>query len=440
MKRKSLVFALTALITLLGAQSCLFEQEDIFDKTSSARLSEAMETAQTALMNSEYGWVMEYYPESTQAYGGYVLTMKFSRMEVEIRSQEKTPETAETSYYKMINDNGPVLIFDTYNTLIHTYSTPSASAYQAKGGEFEFVVMKVEEDRITLRGPRTGNTIYMYKLTEPAEDYLSKVAEMEKAFMLVGLKGTVGSTEVKMDINTDDNQISYVNDKGEKVSQAYVITPEGFRTYAPFEFGETQMQNFVLNADGKHIDCSGIQLEAAFPEGYRPYADYIGKYTFTWGKNSEYTATVSLVPDEEGKGFNMVGLNQLYDIYLSYSKGKGTLLMSSQMLKLNGDYIMLGTKYIGLTSNDRDKGYINYGETVGMVTTWNGDETNPVYTFSDNGVWGTYKVNSFYLYTYNGTIQSTAARDKNLKDYKDLWPGGANYILEYVKSLTKIAD
>lgn len=112
------------------------------------------------------------------------------------------------------------------------------------------------------------------------------------------------------------------------------------------------------------------------------------------------------------------------------------------MLTLNGDYVMLSGKNVGLTSNDRDKGYINYSETVGMVTTWNGDEINPVYTFSDNKVWGTYSVNSFFLYTYTGTIQSTAARSGNLKDYKDYWPGGpgTNYILEYVKSLTKIAD
>lgn len=442
MKRKAFIFALTALITLMGAQSCLFEQEDIFDKSSSVRLTEAMDAAQKALIESEYGWVMEYYPSSTQKYGGYVLTMKFTQMEVEIRSQEKTPDYAVTSYYKMLHDNGPVLIFDTYNALIHTYSTPSASAYQAKEGEFEFVIMKVEEDRITLRGPRSGNIIYMYKLKESAESYLSKVAQMEKDFMLVGLKGTVGSTDVYFSINTDSNQISYTDADGVETSQAYVLTPDGFRTYSPFKIAESELQEFVMNADGKHIDCAGVQLEASFPVGYRAYNDFPGKYTLTWGKNSQYSATVTLEPDENKTGFMMIGLNPLYDVYLSYSKGKGVLQLSSQMLTLNGDYVMLSGKNVGLTSNDRDKGYINYSETVGMVTTWNGDEINPVYTFSDNKVWGTYSVNSFFLYTYTGTIQSTAARSGNLKDYKDYWPGGpgTNYILEYVKSLTKIAD
>jgi len=431
---------MAALLTLAGAQSCLFEQEDIFEKTSSARLTEAMETAQQALISSENGWVMEYYPESTQKYGGFVLTMKFTQMEVEVRSQAKGPKASVTSYYKMINDNGPTLIFDTYNALIHTYSNPSATAYQAMGGEFEFVVMKVEEDRITLRGPRTGNTIYMYKLTEPAEEYLAKVAQMEEDFMLVGLKGTVGSTDVKFVIDTDANQISYTDAAGEKISQAYVLTPVGFRTYAPFKFGDAALQDFKVNEDGKHVDCSGIQLAAAFPEGYRPYSEYEGKYTFTWGSKSENTATVTLVPDEDRKGYYMTGLNPYYDIHLSYSKGKGILLMYSQMLKLNGDYVMIGDKNLGLTCNDRAKGYLNYSETVGMITTWNLDETNPVYTFSDNGAWGSYQVTSFTFYTFSGTIQSTSARDKTTQDYKDYWPCATTYRLEYLKSLTKIAD
>lgn len=440
MKRKAFIFALTALLTMVGAQSCLFEQEDIFDKTSSARLIEAMDDARNALVSSEYGWVMEYYPESTQKYGGYVLTMKFTQMEVEIRSQESTPQTAVTSYYKMNSENGPCIIFDTYNTFIHTYSNPSATDYQAKGGEFEFVVMKVEEGRITLRGTRTGNILYMYKLDEPAEDYLTKVAETEKTFMLVGLKGNVGPEAVTFTIDTDGNQISYTDGEGAMTTQAYVLTPNGFRTYAPFKFGDITLQNFVLNEDGKHVDASGVQFEAAFPKGYRPYSEYAGKYLFTWGKDSEYSATVTLEPDEDGSGFNMTGLNPNYDIYLSYSKGKGTLLMASQMLKLNGDYVMIGTKNVGLTSNDRSKGYIKYETNVGMVTIWNEDEANPVYTFSDNAVWGTYQVNSFFFYMFTGTIQSTAARGTNLKEYKDFWPGGANYVLEYVKSLTKIAD
>ena len=440
MKRKAFIFALTALLTIFGAQSCLFEQEDIFEDTATVRLNKAMEAAQKALIGSEYGWVMEYYPSSTQKYGGYVLTMKFTDMEVEIRSQEKTPQTSETTYYKMTNDNGPVLIFDTYNSLIHTYSTPDATSYQAKEGEFEFVIMKVEDDRITVRGPKTGNTMYLYKLDESAESYLAKIARMQKDFMLVGLKGEINGQSVRFDIDTDSNQISYTDEENVTTSQAYVLTPEGFRTYAPFLFGDAQLQNFVLSSDGKHVECGDVTLEASMPEGYRAFADYAGKYIFTWGKNSEYSCTVQLVPDEDETAYYMTGLNAQYDIKLTYSKGKGTLTMGSQMLTLNGDYIMIGTKNVGFTANDRAKGYINYSESAGMVTTWNNDEVNPVYTFSDNGVWGTYQVSSFYLYTFNGTIQSTAARGTNLKEYTDYWFNGVNYILEYVRSLTKIAD
>ena len=57
------IFAIISMaLAVFAAQSCLFEQEDLFEESSSVRTSNLMEKARKALVASEQGWLMELYP------------------------------------------------------------------------------------------------------------------------------------------------------------------------------------------------------------------------------------------------------------------------------------------------------------------------------------------------------------------------------------------
>lgn len=60
---KILLYTLLALPALL-MQSCLKDQEDIFDKPYSQRMEEYLQAAQDSLVSAPYGWAFDYYPEN----------------------------------------------------------------------------------------------------------------------------------------------------------------------------------------------------------------------------------------------------------------------------------------------------------------------------------------------------------------------------------------
>ena len=59
---KLILTGVLATLLALCAQSCLFEQEDVFDKASSLRLQEAMDKTAEILRSQPKGWYMELYP------------------------------------------------------------------------------------------------------------------------------------------------------------------------------------------------------------------------------------------------------------------------------------------------------------------------------------------------------------------------------------------
>ena len=174
---KGSLFFFLLLSTLL-LQSCLKDQEDVFYKSSSLRMQEVLDKTKAALTGNENGWALDYYPSRDLSYGGIAYAIQFKGTEATVYSQKS--EKSETSLYKLTNDDGPILSFDSYNSLMHAYATPSADEYEAKDGDFEFIIMDVQSDLITLKGKRSGNMMYMHRLGQPAKEYIASVQNIEE--------------------------------------------------------------------------------------------------------------------------------------------------------------------------------------------------------------------------------------------------------------------
>ena len=81
-------------LTLLFS-SCLFDEEDVFDKSASERIEAAKIEAKTVLEGAPNGWHVRYFPSPTQEFGGYNVFFKFSEGNVTIASETETdPATA----------------------------------------------------------------------------------------------------------------------------------------------------------------------------------------------------------------------------------------------------------------------------------------------------------------------------------------------------------
>ena len=96
MKFNKILTVVLAGVSVLSAQSCLKDQADVFDSSSSERLQAYIEQTREILTSNEKGWIMEYYPGSGQSKGGYAYYLAFTDDEV-TASYELDPENSYKS-------------------------------------------------------------------------------------------------------------------------------------------------------------------------------------------------------------------------------------------------------------------------------------------------------------------------------------------------------
>lgn len=233
-KKHILVYLLMALPLLMT--SCLKDQEDFFDDSASMRTEKYLANAKRVLTSAEYGWQLNYYPDREQSYGGTVYTLKFGEEKVTVGCQLDTEKTVESTYI-LNNEDGPVIAFDTYNEFMHHFATPSGSSgpggYEAYDGDFIFIIMNISEDEntITLKGNRSGNVMYMHRLTSDGSELLKKIAEVEEG-MPVNFVGEQGGNPEAVKVTLSRGVATFTTE--DDIQQAsYIFSTDGLDFYAP---------------------------------------------------------------------------------------------------------------------------------------------------------------------------------------------------------------
>lgn len=272
--KKSIYIVLVGLLFVLGAVSCDNTSDDVFDKPASERLTQSINEYKTTLASAEQGWLLEYFPDKEQSYGGYNYSVKFDENQnAEVWSElYKGGTTSETSMYDVFAYGGSVLSFNTYNkALMDEFSKPSASEYNAKGGDYEFLIMSKSADTIHLRGIKTTNKMRLIKLSEPFSAYLEKSKLVQDFLKSASLGATVENKEVSILLSGRNLTFEYKEGEGEKAKVvsnkiAFIYTDKGIRLYKPIEIGKAVAQEFVLDKEAKVLnDVNGkMQIGIAF--------------------------------------------------------------------------------------------------------------------------------------------------------------------------------
>ena len=99
---KKLIYTLLAFATVCF--SCVQDVDDVYDKPVAQRVEEAVQEYHDLLVSSEHGWLMEYYPHSSQIYGGFNYIMKFKGGDKVTISTDAfgKPEETEESLFSII--------------------------------------------------------------------------------------------------------------------------------------------------------------------------------------------------------------------------------------------------------------------------------------------------------------------------------------------------
>lgn len=260
---KLFIYLLLALPTLF-LQSCQTEEENVFDKSYSERMDDFLQKAQETLVASQYGWALDYYPKSNQSYGGVAYTIKFTRDNAIVRYENKPDDGEVKSLYKMKEDDGPVLSFDTYNTFLHTYATPKSGEYRGKEGDFEFVIDSIGADRIKIHGKRSLNTMYLHKLSGEASEYMEKVTDLTNLFVFSDVALNIGGKPYTLVITDKNNRQLAIYD-GDKIiaESAYAFTDKGIRLYEPITLNGVQLYDLTLDKATAKFTGTGVESTAS---------------------------------------------------------------------------------------------------------------------------------------------------------------------------------
>lgn len=392
------LYALTAFMGF-GFQACQQTEENIFDAPSAERLQGVLDNTKQTLMAAENGWVFDYYPDRNISYGSKVIFVKFDKMYVSALS-ESSSSTAEPekTLYKLTNDNGPMLSFDDYNTILHADATPSSSKYEGRDGDFEFLIMDVKPELITLRGKRTGNTMYLRKLDGDGKKYLSDMRTMVKKFCFANYKGTADGKDITVDMDHSQRYIEFTwGETDDDYTYSYFApTPTGIALLEPIKVNGVEITTVEFDSktntlSAKSADGKTVTATAVVNDDYALYSEYLGNYTLNFG--TDKTVDITIAPTEDEDYFLIKGLlKDDLDLIAEYKRDKGWLLLTSQYLGSIGT-----SEYYVCATADGANFYTS--DAVGMYL--KKDVKNPgTFLFSDNGAVSGKKMIGFFTLEY----------------------------------------
>lgn len=388
MKKK--LYILSFAIGLATLQSCTFEDDEKFSDSAAERINKTVADDKTLLESAPAGWTLHYYTGRQYTGGGYTMLMKFSGGKVTVASDYTDPTATATSSYDIAVDQGPVLTFNTYNSILHQRAEVSQNNVEGEQGDFEFNIMNInaDKDTITLKGKKYDNYMLLVRNEDSMDwtGYLRKIQDIKDnmwyTYNIVSGTDTIGS----MTLDPDTRRATFGSDNSQ-VSTPYYVTTEGVAFPFSVNIDGTDTDRLKVNAADSTMTAPEGNFRMMFhaPKGWYPFERYISNHVIYYNNwkgtlhlkcrkksNTELEATFTYTD----------GLD--YTFILKYSRAAGNMTWGVQNIEdPSGKYDHL--KVLALDSN---RGYLSFKPGVGLSTYWNGSS----FILDDNGMWTGYSV------------------------------------------------
>lgn len=255
-----------------GFTSCTFEDDDYFDESASLRIQNFNDSVQSTLVNSDYGWVMQYFT-GTQNYHfeGFNLFAKFEDSgkvliagdHRYLRDGNANTYTEDESTYSMLEEDGPVLAFNTWNDVLTVFADPVNPFYAPNtlvndgagmNGDYNYDIASYSENEVNLLGERYQGPVRMIKCTMPWADYISQTTALKNYVANTSITNyyIICGTDTLYFSGLRGGRIRYSErtvDPLQNDSVACCFTPNGFHLSEELTIGETTFQDFTLAED-----------------------------------------------------------------------------------------------------------------------------------------------------------------------------------------------
>jgi len=223
MKRNFLLI----IISVLFITACDKKKDRIFDESPTERLNLAVANAQAVLKSKPNGWIMQYYPGTDAQYGGFNFFVNFTNA-TDVNFQADYTSGNETSSYKVYPGAGPILTFDTYNSIIGFFALPGGVSQWINydtgfGGDIEFLVVKASADSVILKSRKRGNRIVMVPMpNNPATVITNYKNSFDRFFSNSSFMFETGAGQTELSYGDGYNLISDTENYSLRVTETGV--------------------------------------------------------------------------------------------------------------------------------------------------------------------------------------------------------------------------
>ncbi len=269
------IYYLLYLATAVLFAACTNEEDDLFDTSSALRADEAIEADLKILTDAANGWLMEYYPEAQQSYGGYNVLLKFGTDgKVTAASELYDGSDMVTSLYSVKQSAGIVLSFDTYNEIFHFFSDPGDPAGVGGNGyglegDYDFLILEATAEKVTLKGKKAGGVAMLTPMKGDWEEYITELQNAEEEMSFQKLQLEMNGKVIPVSISFRTLTFTYtVEENSTSIVASYIQTPNGYKFYEPIEVDGTTLSGFIFDSEAEIFtanDDNSIKLVPVIP-------------------------------------------------------------------------------------------------------------------------------------------------------------------------------
>ena len=260
--------------------SCLKDDKANFSGSPAARLDEAVKVNKQILESAPNGWSLGYYAGRNYSGPGFTLTLKFKDGKAYIMGDNKDATTVGVSEYDIVKDQGVVLTFPTYNSVIHELAGASQGYPEGLQGDYEFAILEANANFIRLRGKKWKNEMILTPIkNQTQEEFIQKVFTIREGMttnnyhFILG-KDTLSAGEVNVDtrrLTAKINNVSY--------DLAYNLTDTGLNLSSPIKIGAKEYSSFTWNEADKSFNNGELSIRLYIPKSHKSIDFWANK---TW--------------------------------------------------------------------------------------------------------------------------------------------------------------
>ena len=397
--KKILMFTTALGLMVATLPSCLKDDKANFSGSPAARLDEAVKVNKQILESAPNGWSLGYYAGRNYSGPGFTLTLKFKDGKAYIMGDNKDATTVGVSEYDIVKDQGVVLTFPTYNSVIHELAGASQGYPEGLQGDYEFAILEANANFIRLRGKKWKNEMILTPIkNQTQEEFIQKVFTIREGMttnnyhFILG-KDTLSAGEVNVDtrrLTAKINNVSY--------DLAYNLTDTGLNLSSPIKIGAKEYSSFTWNKADKSFNNGELSIRLYIPKSHKSIDFWANK---TWilqmdnppGVRKRLVTTLHLTakPGSNTLEGELTFLDKKYKIgAIPYDPSTGTISLIGQPIPdaryANGiAFIPVGEGQGSPTLLDKQ------ADSHRLTFTWNEEENRAVATgtqLSDGTVYG----------------------------------------------------